>query len=542
MAEIQQAVIGWGPSSNGLGVLGTSPDWPLVEGLPWLPEPARTFLPRGSDAEVVRGTEPPHGLQAHPSPYGTLLVSKVYLGRVGRPGTFTAHCLLAPDGELGATDLLDLVRADVLRRAEEQPPTGPLPALQLPRRGNEPHPEDLPAGLLAVLLAHLAEDVPLLLRCADRAAGVDTFAALARALPRPVAARMWWSSFVAHPYDPAETSGAGVGLVVPPFSATEEFGAPGPGAPEPIDLDAGLPAAPRRALALAQSYLDRPGLYADAPDPAAFIARLESITLDPSQPVDDRALDLLAEEVGPVVFARLVTGERGLARLTEISRAKRRLPYGRLWAQVPRLPAAMYRWFAPGSADAEKQLQAQRVICDTMDLRSLTRLVARPLSRDVADYRPVVADRRLATALADLGVPLEAYEWRVLTEQWSPVVTAAVESWLAGWSGPPADLARLAADPADFVDGLDEALSRVTAPPAEVRGRLAGWTALPTEEWIELLLAARNVPAGTSLAVLGRLDRSGIRQVLRRDWPRLAAQAGIPGPVADELRVRGLGF
>ena len=550
MAElppIQQAVIGWGPSSNGLGVLGTSPEWPLVEGQPWLPEPARTFLPRGSDAEVVRGAEPPCGLRAHPTPYGTLLVSSVYLGRVGRPGTFTAHCLLDPARRLGARDLLDLVRAEVLRRDEVAPEAGPLPALDpvamrpagIPQ---PPQPQDLPVDLLALLLGHLAADTPLLLRCADRVTGLDTLTALAVALPRPVAAGLWWSSFVAHPYDPAETVGAGVGLVVAPFSATDEFGAAGPGDREALDLDRDLPAAPPRALALAQSYLARPELYADAADPAEFIARLEALTLDPADPVDDRVLDLLADEVGPVVFARLVTGDHAMARLAEIVRADRRLPYGTLWAEVRQLPEAVYAWFGPVGEEPAAQQRAQHTICATMDMRALARLLARPLSRDVGAYRPVVADRRLATAVSRLDVPLEAYEWRVLTEQWGPVVTAAVVSWLEGWTGPPADLARLAEAPDAFVDGLDEALGQVSASAAAVRDRLAGWSGLGVEEWIVLLLAARNVPAGTPLAVLGRLERSGIRQVLRRDWPRLAEQAGIPGVVADELRVRGLGF
>ena len=558
MADIQQAVIGWGPTSNGLDVLGTSPGWPLVEGGPWLPEQARTFLPRGSDAEVMRGTVPPVGLQAHPTGYGTLLVAKVYLGRVGRPGTFTAHCLLDPSSKQCAIDMLELVRDGVLRMSEEQPPTGPLEVLSLPARRTRPRPEDVRPDLLALLMAHLADRTPLLLRSADRLTGVDTLAALAKALPRRVVGHLWWSSFVAHPYDPAETTGAGVGLVVPPFSVTD-FGAAAPGAgpaavgpaavgpaaggpAAEVDLDAGPLAAPPRARALCQSYLDHPERYADAADVEEFGARLEALTLDPAAPVDDRVLDLLAGDVGPVVFARLVTGERGMSRLTEVVRAGRRLPYRALWSAVPELPDRLYDWFGPVQGDQDLQVQAQQMICTTMDSRSLVRLVALPLSHDVTDYRPVVADRKLATALAGLDVPLDAYEWRVLTEEWGPVVTAAVAGWLEGWTEAPADLARLADDRAGFVAGLDEALGQVTAPVANVRDRLAGWSGLPVEEWISVLLECRDVAAGTPLAALRRLERSGVRQVLRRDWLRLAAQAGIPAAVADELRVRGIGF
>lgn len=555
MAEVQQALVGWGPSSNGLGVLGTSSGWPLVEGQPWLPEQARTFLPRGSDAEVVRGAEPPLGLQAHPTPHGTLLVAKVYLGRVGRPGTFIAHCLLDPSGHQGVSDLLELARTGVLRTGEEQPPTGPLEVLKLPARRPRPRPEDVRPELLALLLAAMADRTPLLLRpagpmpAADPMHALETLDALARALPRRVASQLWWSSFVAHPDDPAETGGPGVGLVVEPFSATDDFGA---GMPAPVlDLGADLPAAPARAAALCRSYLDHPDLYADSTTVEEFLARLDAITLDPNRPVDDRALDLLADEVGPVVFARLISGERGTTRLAEVVRAGRRLPYRTLWNAVPALPEQMYAWFAPVQGDQDVQARAQQVICSTMDGRNLARLVARPLSKDVSHYRPVVADRKLATALADLGVPLEAYDWRVLTEEWGPVVTAAVTSWLEGWTGPPADLARLADGGSGhsgrsghdgFVAGLDSALAQVDAPADDVRDRLAGWDGLPVQEWIDVLLECRNVPAGTPLAVLGRLDRSGIRQVLRRDWPRLAGQAGIPVGVADELRVRGLGF
>ena len=549
MADIQQAVIGWGPTSNGLGVLGTSPGWPLVEGQPWLPEQARTFLPRGSDAEVMRGTEPPVGLEAHPTPYGTLLVCKVYLGRVGRPGTFTAHCLLDPAGRQCATDMLELVRGGVLRMGEEQPPTAPLEVLSLPARRTRPLPQDVRPDLLAVLMAHLADRTPLLLRSADRLTGVDTLASLAKALPRRVVAQLWWSSLVAHPYDPAETAGAGVGLVVAPFSVTDDFGVAGPGAgpaavgpASVVNLDAGPLTAPLRARALCQSYLDHPELYADAADVEEFVARLDALTLDPAVPVDDRALDLLAGDVGPVVFGRLVTGERGMTRLTEVVRAGHRLPYRALWSAVPELPDRLYAWFGPMQGDQDLQVRAQQVICSTMDTRNLVRLVARPLSNDVTDYRPVVADRKLATALAGLDVPLDAYEWRVLTEEWGPVVTAAVAGWLEGWTDAPADLARLADDHDVFVAGLDEALARVTAPVGTVRDRLADWTGLPVEEWIDSLLECRNVPAGTPLAALGRLERSGVRQVLRRDWPRLAAQAGIPAAVAEELRVRGIGF
>ncbi|SDB90589.1 hypothetical protein GA0111570_107131 [Raineyella antarctica] len=541
MAEIQQAVVGWAPTSNGLGVLGASPGWPLVDGQPWLPDQARTFLPRGSDAEVMRGTEPPGGLEAHPTAYGTILVSKVYLGRVGRPGTFTAHCVLDPSGRQGATDLLDLARDGVLRLREEQPDAEALPALQLTARRTQPLPGDVAPDLLAVLIARLADRTPLLLRARDRMTAIDTFAALARALPRRVGADMWWSSFVAHPYDPAETAGPGVGVVVAPFSVTDDFGA-STGPATLVDLDAGPPTAPERARALCRSYLDHPERYGDAADVDEFIARLDALTLDPAAPVDDRALDLLAGDVGPVVFARLITGERGMTRLAEVVRAGRRLPYRALWSAVPELPAQMYAWFGPVQGDQDVQVRAQHVICSTMDTRNLARLVARPLAADVADFRPVIADRKLAGSLAGLGVPLDAYEWRVLTEEWGPVVTAAVVGWLEGWTHAPADLARLAADRAGFVAGLDAALAAVAAPAADVRDRLAGWRELPVEEWIDVLLECRNVPAGTPLAALGRLDRGGVRQVLRRDWPRLAGQAGIPAVVAEELRVRGLGF
>lgn len=541
MVEIQQAVIGWGPTSNGLGVLGASAGWPTVESVPWLPEQARTFLPRGSDAEVVRGAEPPCGLDAYPTDHGTLLVSKVYLGRVGRPGTFTAHCLLDPTGHLAATEVLDLVRQGVLRTGEEQPEAGPLPVLELPARRTRPMPEDVRTDLLAALIGHLADRTPLLMRTADRSSALETLGGLARALPRKVVADLWWSNFVAHPDEVAGSAGPGVGVVLAPFSATNDFGAGG-GAAQVLEPDAGAVAAPDRARDLAQSYLDHPGRYADARSVEEFVTRLQALTLDPTEPLTDQGLDLLADEVGPVVFARLVTGLRGMARLAEVVRAGRRLPYRELWSAVPALPDTMYAWFGPGQGDPERQERAQRIICSTMDIRNLTRLVARPLSHDVGTYRPVVANRKLATALSRLEVPLEAYEWRVLTDDWGPVVTSAVVSWLEGWTDPPADLARLTEDRRAFVAGLDDALDQVSAPAADVREQLAEWPGLPVEEWIELLLECRNVPAGTPLAALGRLDRGGVRQVLRRDWPRLAAQAGIPAAVADELRVRGLAF
>lgn len=567
MAEIQQAVIGWGPTSNGLGVLGASVGWPTIDGLPWLPDAARTFLPRGSDAEVMRGTEPPCGLEARPTEHGTLLVSKVYLGRVGRPGTFTAHCLLDPTGRQCAHDLLELARDGVLLRREEQPVGGTLEVLGLPARRTRPEPGGVPADLLALLLAHLADRTPLLLRTADRIGGVETLSALAHALPRKVAAELWWSTFVAQPDDPAEVGGPGVGLVVPPFSATgaaepDAFGAPvrldpagradppgRAGLPEStgevIDLDRGPMPTDDRARALLRSYLDQPERAAEADGADAFIAGLDALVVDPALPLDERGMDLLAAGVGPSIFARLLAGPHAMARLAEIVRARRRLPYRTLWTAVPALTDAMFAWFGPVQADPETQARAQRVICTTMDSRNLVRLVARPLGRDAADYRPVVADRRLASALAGLAGPLEAYEWRVLTEEWSPVVDAAVVSWLTGWTDAPADLARLAEDHPAFVAGLDAALAEVAADPgttpADVRSRLATWRGLPAEEWADLLLDCPSAPAGAPLAALARLDVRDVRQVLRRAWPRLAAQAGIPAAVADELRVRGLG-
>lgn len=559
MAEIQQAVIGWGPTSNGLGVLGASVGWPVADGQPWLPDAARSFLPRGSDAEVMRGSEPPCGLEARPTDHGTLLVSKVYLGRVGRPGTFTAHCLLDPTGRQGAHDLLELARDGVLQRREEQPVAGTLEVLGLPARRTRPEPGGVPADLLALLLGHLADRTPLLLRTSDRAGGVETLSALAHALPRKVAADLWWSTFVAQPDDPAETGGPGVGLVVPPFSATEApepdaFGRPGPAGavldldrgPAPIvDLDRGPVPVDDRARALLRSYLDHPERAADAPGADAFVAGLDALIVDPALPLDERGLDLLADEVGPSVFARLLAGPHAMARLAEVVRARRRLPYRTLWTAVPALTEPMFAWFGPVQGDPETQARAQRVICATMDSRNLVRLVARPLSRDAADYRPVVADRKLASALAGLESRLDAYEWRVLTEEWSPVVHAAVVSWLAGWTDAPPDLARLADDHPAFVAGLDQALAAVAADPgvdpADVRARLAAWRGLPADEWADLLLDCPATPSGAPLAVLGRLDVRDVRQVLRRAWPRLAAQAGIPAAVAEELRVRGLG-
>lgn len=613
MAEIQQAVIGWGPTSNGLGVLGNSAGWPLVDGVAWLPDAARAFLPRGSDAEVMRGTEPPCGLEARPTEHGTLLVSKVYLGRVGRPGTFAAHCLLDPTGRQCAQDLLDLARDGALLRREEQPVGGVLEVLGLPARRTRPDPEGVRQDLLAALLGHLTDRTPLLLRATDRAAGVETLSALAHALPRKVAADLWWSTFVAQPDDPAETGGPGVGLLVAPFSGAgsgtvaDRYGTDRPGdghglrtgdpygtraadpygpragdpygarageayatdrpaaafgaagaepdrrpaaAPAgPIDLDGGPIDVSDRAAALARTYLEHPGQCAEADGVDTFVARLDALVIDPAVPLDGRALDLLAEEVGPSVFARLLTGPYAMTRLAEVVRARRRLPYRTLWTAVPVLTDQMYAWFAPVQGDPAMQARAQRVICATMDSRNLLRLVARPLSHDAADYRPVVADRKLASALASLDGSregsLEAYEWRVLTEEWGPVVHAAVVAWLAGWTDAPEDLARFADDRPAFVAGLQAALRAVAADPgadpADVRARLAAWRGLPAEDWADLLAECPAATSGASLAALGRLDPRDVRQVLRRSWPRLAAQAGIPPVVADELRVRGLG-
>ncbi|QGF23665.1 hypothetical protein [Raineyella fluvialis] len=516
--------------------------------------PAARFR-RGGDARC----RTPCGLEARPTEYGTLLVSKVYLGRVGRPGTFSVHCLLDPTGRQGASDMLGLVRDGVLLAREEQPGAGALEVLALPARRSRPAPEEVPDALLALLLGHLADRTPLLLHTAERGEGVETLSALAHALPRRVTADLWWSTFVAQPDDPQEAGGPGVGLVVEPFSMLgaeelETFGAPlgegrrtvdVPAGPRTVDLDAGPLPVDDRSWALLRTYLEHPELFADSHGLEEFVARLEGLVIDPRLPLDDRALDLLGEEVGPAVFARLLASPQAMTRLAEVVRARRRLPYRNLWNAVPALTDQMFAWFGPVEGDPETQAKAQRVICTTMDARNLVRLVARPLSRDTAEYRPVVADRKLASALAGMGSPLEAYEWRVLTEEWGPVVHAAVLSWLLGWSDAPADLARLAEDRPAYVAGLEAVLAAARAQPAvdpaDVRARLAGWRGLGAEEWADLLLACPSAPSGAPLAVLARLDGRGVRQVLRRDWPRLAAQAGIPAVVAEELRVRGIG-
>ncbi len=545
MAEVEQAVIGWGPTSNGLAVLACSSGWPHEEGRPWLPAPLATFLPRGADTEVMRGTEPPVGLEARPTPYGTLLSAKVYLGRIARPGTFTAHALLDPGARQSAIELIEDARSGVLRTREEQPDPAALAPLRLPTRCHQPDPAGLPEDWLRLVIARLAAGRPLLLRSADRSEGTELLESLARALPKRVVAGMWWSTAVTHP-DAA--AGPGVGLVVPPFVDRSVPGADPAGSNGPadarveiVDLATGAGDVPARARSLAATYADRPETFAGAGGVDDFVARVTALTIDPADPLDARGLDLLAGEMGPDVFARLITGGHGMKRLAELSGSGRRLPYGTLWAAVPDLPDSMYGWFGPVRSTPDAQERAQRVITATMDRRALVRLVARPLAHDVAEYRPVVADRRLASAVASLEVPLDGYEWRVLTEEWGPVVRAAVMRWLEGWTDAPADLARFAADRETFVAGLGDALAAVAAPSERVRERLAGWRGLDVADWVGVLLDCSNVPAGTALAALAGRDRTVVRQVLRRSWPRLAADAGVPAEVADELRVRGLG-
>lgn len=552
MAELPQIMVGWGPTSNGLGVLGVSPGWPEENGTPWLPDHLRTFLPRGSDAEVMRGLTPPHGLEARPTPHGNVLSAKTYLGRVGRPGTFVAHALLDTRATMGPVDLLGAIRRDLLWMREEQPASGPLPRVEHSSVRRLPAPEDAPRDLLEVLLGRMADGRPLLMHTADRHAGLDFLEILGRALPKKVAASMWWSGFVAQPAEAAHL-GPGLGLVVQPFSELA-LDATRPEDPDSdamarlgvLDLDRGSPTASDRARALAVAYLDHPASFADARDVHDFVERLEALVLDPTEPVDERVLGLLGQDVGPAVFARLVTGGKGMSRLDEIGSSGRRLPFGRLWAAVPHLPAPMYDWFGPVRAPADQQAEAQGVITATMDTRNLSRLVTRPLARQVDAFRPVVADPRLATSMARTRLPAAACEWRVLPETWQPVVTELVADWLAGRAPAPDGLAELAAaDRATFGQGLTEAITAsigAGGEPATVRENLARWDAMPTDDWIDLLVGTPRVPAGTALAVLGGRERGEIRQVLRRDWPRLAAQAGIPADVAEELRVRGLGW
>jgi hypothetical protein len=537
----EQLLLAWSSSNllgvSGMGPVAASPGWPLPprDNFAGLGDAAR-YLADG--APLPPGSVPPVCLEFRPGPSQCLLLAKTYSTTSQRAGQYQVHAIRAGAG-LSVWDLWALARSGKLVQEELSDCPTRLPSLSLtPARRMRVARDPDDVGELARLLQCLNEDRPYLVGTADQDRGVVAIQTLLSYLPIGLAREIPVSTFV-----PRATSWrSGVGLLIDPFSAPA------------VDLDLDLHVDPPRSIVASGAYLaladqlvtggtDVPvGRVRSLADLRSLLAlersdlatvELGQVTHAVDTPLFDAVLTKLTEHPGcPEVMLRFI-GDTGL----DETLARRLREEGPQHADL--VATLMRRFGQASSTPARRPLQAWLLAAVGPD--QFADYVVPPLIAEARSEGVTVHSPELATLLADqLDVgDLSSFTFVSAPTRWGPVVEAEFEASLRAEGTMSAASRQLVSDqPARAATFLDSRLESGDLPAKAVAWALERCTDGDLPALVAVLVHSKAVPREYVVKALGARPEAVIRAILDAQWPRIAAQLGVPASVAGLLAVQ----
>ena len=537
----EQLVLAWSPSNllgvSGMGPVAASPGWELP--------PRDSFAGLGAaarylsdEANVPAGTVPPVCLEFRPDASGALLVAKTYSTASRRPGQYQVHAVRAGQG-LSAWDLWALADRGVLLEDELSAHPADLPALSLspvrrPRVSRDP--DDV--AELARLLQCLNEDRPYLVGAHDQDQGVDAIQTLLAYLPIGLARDVPVSTFVAS----ASAWTAGIGLLVSPFSAN--------GAALDLDLDPDRPAsapASEAYLPLADQLVN-----GGTGQPALRVRSLGDLkALLALERTDLASVDLatLAKALGTPFFDAVLAKLAAHPHCDDVLR--RMLADGavedalatRLRTDGPEhadLVAALVRALGEtGAASGRGPLQSW--VLQAVGSDAFANYVVPPLEAEARGGGVHVHATDLASLL---GQSVEIDDLRrgfifvASPTRWGGVAEAEFEASLRGdHTLSPGTRELLRTQPAKAAAFLDARLESKSLPAAAVGWALERWSDSDLPDLVGVLVRTTSVPHDWVVKALGARPEPVAREILTAQWTAIAAQLGVPAPIAEMLTV-----
>lgn len=214
------------------------------------------------------------------------------------------------------------------------------------------------------------------------------------------------------------------------------------------------------------------------------------------------------------------------------------LPWQKSMQQLPR---NLEQHFVSRGQETSEAAREQSAVVSAMVEGDLDRIIQRVYDQiEKAGHRGLVANIDIADHLTMSGRSLDNLDWAVGTSRWSRLSEHFLNCWLTGGpAAPPGHLLAMSRLEPRFIRAVELMIRENRVTPAVLLYQLKYW---PDEFLVDITRALLKIsdvlPRGYVMELLDGRAESGVRRVLRHEWPRIAQQAGIPGTVAHELRAR----
>lgn len=528
----EQLVLAWSSSNllgaSGLGPVAVSGGFGLKDDHHGGLGVAGRYLTKDGFEAVAGGTSAPVCLEFRPGEDAHLLLAKVYATNAQRAGQYQVHALKDPTRRLTPWDLWGAVEQGVLTTRDFAAPQGGLlPQVDVELTPPDPIKSDESmVRLVAPALDRLFEGRQFVISANDTASAEWLLRRILAVLP-PALVRTIPVSTLALSPDAFPRGGA---VVVP--GLCEPF-------PEQSIVADQASGRVARATPLAAEVAVQLASNAELRTDVTDWAELHSWGI--TQEIGLEALDTADA-------AKLLQGSLGDAFWESIIRHPQRVDLlGRWWkdstafsdawellvpSQAERTPTVFADLIA-GRDDWPPQFREglQGWLLSAMGHNELVLPI-------LVDYEPrvTVQSVRLAAVLAESDLPLNQFDFRVTTPQWSRLTEHQLrEAFTRGGAPTPAvwAVAKRYAAPLSAV--VEEVMRQFGDEP--VCQAVRDWSEPMASELLSALLRPGLLTQDSLSTLLNTLSDDGLVHALDSHWPEIATGLGVPQRVARMLRV-----